>query len=406
MGTGRNRRQSNAALIAVMLAGACTFLNVYTTQPLLPLLRQLFHASEIAVSLTVSATMLAIALAAPLAGVLAERFGRKRVILPSILLLTLPTVLAATSPNLHWLIAWRFMQGLFVPGIAAVMIAYIGEEWAGRGVGSAMAYYISGTVLGGFLGRFLTGLIADHFSWRLGFVAIGLINFAGAIGVWRWLPSSANFVPSSDALHSIREGWAHLRNLRLVAVFGMGFLLLVSHVGVFTYVNFYLAGAPFQLDSAELGSIFFVYLFGLVVTPLSGKLLDRSGFRPTLLLALAMGVAGLLLSLTHSLALVICGLALFSSGVFVSQAVATVQIGRVAGAGRSTAAGMYITAYYGGGCFGAIVPAWAWMRGGWPACVAFLMVTCISTATLGFISSIGHAKERVLLDSAAEIPAD
>ncbi len=393
-------------MVAVMLAGACTFLNVYTTQPLLPLFRHIFHASEMAVSLTVSATTLAIALAAPLAGLLAERFGRRRVIVPSILLLTVPTVLATTSADLHTLIAWRFLQGLLVPGIAAVMIAYIGEEWAGRGVGAAMAAYVSGTVLGGFLGRFLTGVVTDHFSWRLGFVAIGVLNFAGAVGVWKWLPSSKNFVPSTDALSSMREGWSHLRNPRLLAVFGMGFLLLVSHVGVFTYVNFYLAGAPFHLNSAALGSIFFVYLFGLVVTPLAGRFLDQRGFRNTVLLSFAMGVAGLLLTLTHSLALVIAGLALFSSGVFISQAAATVQVGRVAGAGRSTAAGMYISFYYGGGCFGAIVPAWAWMRGGWPACVALLMLACVSTVLLGFASSAGRAESSVLLDTAAEASAD
>ena len=54
------------AIVACMLAGMCAFLNVYDTQPLLPYLRQIFHASVIAVSLTVSATILAMALTAPL----------------------------------------------------------------------------------------------------------------------------------------------------------------------------------------------------------------------------------------------------------------------------------------------------------------------------------------------------
>ncbi len=53
-----------------MLAGMCTFLNVYCTQPLLPLLRQVFRASELEVSFTVSATILATALTAPPIGFL------------------------------------------------------------------------------------------------------------------------------------------------------------------------------------------------------------------------------------------------------------------------------------------------------------------------------------------------
>src|SRR4051812_5108460 len=153
-------------LVAVMLAGMCTFLNVYCTQPLLPYLRDLFHASELEVSLTVSATIFAVAVVAPFIGLIAERRGRKKVIVPSLFLLTVPTVLAATANSLHALIIWRFLQGIFVPGVIAVMLAYINEEWVGRGIGRAMAYYVTGTVLGGFLGRFASGVIATHWNWR------------------------------------------------------------------------------------------------------------------------------------------------------------------------------------------------------------------------------------------------
>ena len=67
------------ALIAVMLAGVCTFLNVYCTQPLLPYLSKLFHASDLEVSFTVSATVFAVALVAPFIGLIAERSGRKKI---------------------------------------------------------------------------------------------------------------------------------------------------------------------------------------------------------------------------------------------------------------------------------------------------------------------------------------
>ena len=108
---------SRVAITACMVAGMCTFLNVYDTQPLLPYLQRIYHTTEIAVSFTVSATILAVALTAPFVGLLAESIGRKKVIVPSLYALTAPTLLAATSQNLHQLIFWRFMQGLFVPGV-------------------------------------------------------------------------------------------------------------------------------------------------------------------------------------------------------------------------------------------------------------------------------------------------
>ncbi len=276
---GGPEKRLNTALVAVMLAGVCTFIDVYLTQPLLPMLEKLFHAPEVAVSLTVSATTLGIAVAAPIVGMLAERIGRKRVIVPSIFLLAVPTLLAATAPTLRALIVWRLLQGLFVPGIAGVMIAYVGEEFAGRGVGKMMAAYISGTVMGGFLGRFIAGIVATYWHWRAAFLVMGAIDLAGGLVVRAWLPPASRFERSPDLGSVVRAGLAHFRNPRLVAVFAMGFMVLFSLVGAFTYASFYLARPPFHLGPAALGSVFFVSLFGIVVTPAAGAFMDRHGFR-------------------------------------------------------------------------------------------------------------------------------
>ncbi|MFI5111356.1 MAG: MFS transporter [Terriglobales bacterium] len=390
-------------MAAVMLAGMCTFLNVYPIQPLLPYFRQLFHASELEVSLTVSATIFAVAVTAPFVGVVAERRGRKRVIVPSLLLLTLPTALCATATSLHALIFWRFMQGLFVPGVIAVMLAYINEEWEGRGVGRAMAAYVSGTVMGGFLGRFLSGQITTHWNWHAAFVALAGLNLAGALLVRAWLPMATRFVKAEHMSHALADARRHLRNPRLLYNFGTGAAVLFSLVGCFTYANFYLAAPPFHLNAAQLGSIFFVYLVGVVITPMSGKFLDRYGFRRTAFLYCAMMIAGLLLTLAPSLAVVIAGLTLFSSGVFIAQAAATVETGAIAGRARSSAAGLYVTFYYLGGSMGAVVTGWCWQWARWRGCVALLAAAACVSLGLALLSSRPGEK---LHPEEAEIVAD
>jgi MFS transporter, YNFM family, putative membrane transport protein len=386
----QSERPAPAAILACMLAGMCTFLNVYCTQPLLPYLQRVYNTSVIGISLTVSSTIIAVALMAPVVGLMAESIGRKKVIVPSLYALTVPTLLAATSQSLHALIFWRFMQGLFVPGVIVVMMAYINEEFATSYVGRAMSAYIAGTVLGGFLGRFIPGVVAHHFDWRASFLAIGILNLAGAIVVQRALPKAKNFVRSSSVRNSIAESWAHLRNPRLLAVFGMGFAALFCLVGVFTYVNFYLAAPPFQLNSAQLGSVFFVYLLGVLVTPVSGRFLDHYGIRHTALLAFGFAVIGLTLTLVPNLPLIIAGLALFSSGIFIFQSVGTVQTGIVARRARSSAAGLYVTFYYVGGSLGAIVTGWTWVGNGWRACVLLLMG--VSGLALAFAYAGSKAK--------------
>lgn len=370
-----------------MLAGMCTFLNVYSTQPLLPLLRQVFNASELQVSLTVSATILATALTAPLIGMIAERRGRKKVIVPSLFLLAVPTFLAATSGTLRALIFWRFVQGLFVPGVIAVMLAYVNEEWEGRGVGRAMSSYIAGTVVGGFLGRFLSGMVATHWHWRATFLVLGAFDLLGALLVRAWLPPAKRFVRAEHLRQVLDHAKVHARNPQLLANFGMGATVLFALVGCFTFANFYLSEPPFHLNSAQLGSIFFVYLLGAVVTPQSGHFLDRFGFARTSLLYCAMMLVGLALTLVHSLPVIVTGLAIFSSGVFVAQAAATVQTGAIAGRARSSAAGLYVTFYYLGGSFGATLTGWFWRWKQWPGCVVLLAVVSLFSLLLARLSS-------------------
>ncbi len=374
-------------MLAVMLAGMATFLNVYPTQPLLPFFRHLFNASEVEVSLTVSVTIFAVAVTAPFVGVVAERRGRKNVIVPSLLLLTLPTALCGTATSLRALILWRFSQGLFVPGVIAVILAYINEEWEGRGVGRAMAAYVSGTVMGGFLGRFISGLVTTHANWRAAFVTLAAFNLAVALLVRAWLPPAKRFVKAEHIRHALSDAQRHMHNRRLLANFGTGAAVLFALVGCFTYTNFYLAAPPYGLNAAQLGSIFFVYLVGVVITPMSGKFLDRYGFRPTTFLYCGMMIAGLLLTLAPTLVAVIAGLAIFSSGVFIAQAASTVQTGAIAGRARSSAAGLYVTFYYLGGSAGAVVTGWFWTWKRWHGCVMLLSGVAVLSLLLAMLSS-------------------
>ena len=378
---------ARSAIAACFLAGVCTYLNMYCTQPLLPYLQRIYHASEIDVSMTVSSTILAVALVAPFVGLVAESIGRKKVIVPCLYALTAPTMLVATSHTLKELIFWRFTQGIFVPGVVCVIMAYICEEFAGPHVGRAMSAYVSGSVLGGFGGRYISGLVAQHFRWEHAFIVIGFINLAGAIVVQRALPRPRHFVRSTSMRNSLVEMLHHLHNPRLLAVYGMAFAVLFSLVGAFTYANFHLALPPYYLNSAELGSVFFVYLLGVAITPMSGRFLDRYGMRRTAVVAFIFIVVGLMLTLARPLPVIIAGLALFSSGVFIFQAVGTVQTGLVAGRARSSAAGLYVTFYYIGGSLGAIVTGWAWNAAAWRGCVLLLLCVGVLALGLGFESS-------------------
>jgi MFS family permease len=314
-----------------------------------------------------------VALSAPFLGLLADSVGRKRVIVASMIGMAIPTVLAATAANLPQLIAWRFLQGVFTPGIISVAMAYISEETPRELAGSTMSIYVTGGVVGGFFGRFASGLIASRWGWQTAIVTLGIATFAGAALTWWRLPRSTNFVPLHNAAESAASLRAHLRNPQLLATYAVGFNVLFCLVGVFTYVNFYLADPPFSLGPAALAGIFSVYLIGAAVTPYTGRLLDRIGNRRVLVGASLMASAGGCLTLIHSAPLVIAGLALAAAGAFASQAGASSYVGKVAGQARSSAAGLYVSFYYFGGCAGSVIPGIFWKQAGWPGCVALVV---------------------------------
>ena len=210
------RPHNRTRTAAVVLAGFCAFLTLFAPQPLLPLLSKAFGASAGAVGFVVTVSTIAVALAAPLTGAIADRMGRKSVIVGAAFLLALPTILAGTAGSLNQLLFWRFWQGVFTPGIFAVTIAYITEEWE-QGAGAAMSSYVGGTVMGGFSGRMVAALAASQFSWRWAFVSLGVLNVLSGVAIWAWLPPSRHITSARRHTSTAVAMLRHLRNPRLLA---------------------------------------------------------------------------------------------------------------------------------------------------------------------------------------------
>jgi predicted MFS family arabinose efflux permease len=373
-----------ASSIPVILAGFAAFLSLYAPQPLLPLFQRVFRASPFAVSLTITATTIAVAAAAPFVGGLADVWGKRRVIVLSAFALGAATLLAATATTLGQVVAWRFVQGLVTPGVFAVTVAYIHDQWDSSRAGAVTAAYVTGTVIGGFVGRVVSGQVAAAVGWRASFATTGLLSLLCATLLLLWLPADRPHDAQGAGESRGRSLAAHLSSKPLLGAYAAGFCVLFTQIATFTYVTFHLARPPFSLSTAALGWLFTVYLAGALAAPVAGRWIDAFGHRSGLLAAVALGVTGSLLTLGHVLAGVISGLALVCSGVFAAQAAANSYIGIAAARDRGLAVGLYATFYYIGGSVGGSVPALVWNRGGWPACVVLIVVVQLLTAVIGW----------------------
>ncbi|QJI36069.1 MFS transporter [Pseudomonas sp. ADAK13] len=357
----------HCARLALFLCGCAAFLNLYATQSILQTFATSFQVSARAAVWSITVTTLAVALTAPFVSRLTGRFEQRTVISVAALLLAVPALMTAYATSFAELLVWRFIEGMLIPVVFATSVAYIGDRWRGGTVTEVTSLYVAGTVLGGFAGRFVTGVMTEYVGWREAFELLAVLSLMVGGFIQFLLPDNPPRVARPSTT------WSDVLGTPLLAAYAVGFCVLFSQVATFTYAGLYLSQAPFDLGPAALGTIYMVFLLALVVIPVAGRLSKSRPQSELLTAAAALGVCGSALTLLPSLWCIVLGLALSSTGVFLAQAAASAFTTATARHNKAGAVGLYLTCYYLGGSFGAIVPALIWGRWGWVGCVALII---------------------------------
>jgi len=375
------------ALVTLFLAPAFIFANMYTTQAILPVLSRDFHISAPAAGLTVSLLVLAVAIGSLFYGPLSDRIGRKRVMVGASFLVLIPTLLCGFAPNFAVLVVLRAMQGLLMPGLTSVAIPYVNEEFEGKGRGLAMGIYVSGLTLGGLFARVGSAALTGLYDWRIAMEVFALPTLIAALFMWRFLPETnsrknietrATARPGAFLRQVSRDMLLHLHNRRLVGAFVIGFTLFFGFIGTFTYLPYYLTGPSFRLPTVTLGLVYLLWLTG-VFSPAAGTIAGRIGTRRAIAFSMGLAAIGLLITLIPILPIVIFGLGLLALGMFSTVAAVNLYLGEQATTAKGTAASMYLSLYYFGGSFGAVLPGLALIWAGWPG-VALLCLGMVLIA--------------------------
>jgi len=365
-------RRTNRALF---FGGFSCFALLYCVQPLMPLLAHDFVLTPAQSSLSLSLATGALAVSLLFSSVLSDRVGRKTMMVVALVVAAAMTVLAAFAQSYAQLLATRTLLGFALGGMPAVAMAYLGEEIEPASLGVSMGLYISGNAFGGMVGRMAASVLSDFLSWR---VALGVMGIAGILAAWefwRSLPASRNFRPSSGGLaatvHGLRN---HFGDAGLPWLFALSFLLMGCFVSAYNFIGFRLLGAPFGLRQSVVGGISLLYLLGIFSSVWAGRRADRLGRRHVLWTVMGTMLAGLLLTLAHSLALIVAGMAVFTFGFFASHSIASSWVGRRARTQQALASALYLSFYY----LGSSVVGWLcgvlWEHGGWGGVVALLGV--------------------------------
>jgi len=363
------------------LIGLFAFINVYPIQTVLPLIQTELGISKTATGLLVGVTLFAVALLSPFIGLISDRLGRKNIICASLVGIALPTLLIPFSTNLMDLLFLRFIQGVFLPGIIVVSMAYMAEEVPSTRIAITTTAYVSGTVFGGFLGRFIVGHTAAYTGdWHTGFFVLAALSTMGIAIIIRFTPPSQHFVPSANMRQGLRLLKEHLKNVKLLSACGVGFCALFSITSGFTYVSYLLHQEPFNAGTSVIANIFAIYLIGALITPLSSQIINKLGQQRTILIAVTLSASGACLTLIPSFPWVIVGMTGLATGVFICQATAIAFIATHIQFGRSLATGLYNLSYYSGGAAGTWLSGIANEHYHWPGTVATILCILMLSA--------------------------
>ena len=211
--------------------------------------------------LAISVSAVSAALISPIWGILADKYGRKPMMIRAGLAMTITMGGLAFVPNIYWLIFLRLLNGVFtgfVPNATALIASQVPKDKSGYALGTLSTGVVAGTLTGPFVG----GLIAEIFGIRNVFLLVGGFLFLAAILTIFFIKEDFQPVAKEKAIPT-KELFSSFKYPRLL-------------------VNLFLTSFVIQFSAQSIGPILALYVRDLGQTEnllfVSGLIVSSMGF--------------------------------------------------------------------------------------------------------------------------------
>ncbi len=358
----------------IYFATIVTICSLYAAQPIQPVFKEEFGLTSLQAILFTTLMMAPLGIAPLFYGFLLESFSAKILVRWALAILGVLELLFSLTDTYLMLLLLRAIQGLIIPAILTSLMSYISFTSAREDVQHSIALYIAATIMGGFLGRFLSGLSTEIFGWRVFFFLLGILLLVASI-LLKTLERDARMTYArprfSEIANLLRQGpffWLYLAIFCLFFVFS----------GLMNMLPFELKRMGPVLGEAGIGLLYLGYSMGILVSINTRPIIRFFGSETAAISAgIVVFFVGTAIFMVERYSVMFVGMFVFCTGLFMAHSLLSGFVNKLARENKAIANGVYISFYYTGGTIGSFLPGAVFERFGWQMFLATLLAMLV-----------------------------
>jgi MFS family permease len=248
---------------------------VLSINPIVPIIAQSLNIPPQQIGMLMTSFLLPTTFGSFIFGALADRIGRKKILIPSLLLFGIGGILCASATNFRSLLEWRFFTGLGSASLESIELTLISDLYSGKMLTSAMGINAAMIGVASTIYPIIGGMLAE-FSWRYVFL-LSLLAFPVSllIATRLKLPNKQNSTQNLDLKTYFKTTWENIQNPQVIGLLLTVFSMFLIELGAFyIYLPVY-AATTLHASSAEIGIILSIESIAFAIAASQLGLLTR-----------------------------------------------------------------------------------------------------------------------------------
>lgn len=360
-------KKNNLAII--YMCASLTLCLMYATQPIQPILELELGISQFKALLFTTSIMAPLAVASVLYGYILEKISIKKLLIVAMFFMGILEFAFVFFDTYFMLINIRGIQGLIIPAALTGFMSYISHVSSKEELPKFIGMYISATIFGGFIGRFLSAYFTSLFGWRFFIVVVAICMIFLSLILFKIEDiKKINLVkPCKKDIVSV------FINKDNFFIFLMIFCLFFSLQAMLNFIPFEISKINGEFSGFQVGAVYFGYLIGMIVSLNAKRILV---FFNSAKAAINFGLIAFLIALPfflmQSFYVFFVAMIVVCFGNFLVHTIASGHINSLATSNKSITNGLYVSFYYSGGALGSFVPGIIYSNFGWSIFLFFI----------------------------------